>query len=189
MTIESLTQLIQAQGLLLLFPLSILEGPIISVIAGWLVRLHLIPLGWTFAVLVLGDLVGDALHYLLGRSGLHRFPERWRRRLGIDDAAIAGLTTHFQDQGGRTLIIGKLTHGLGFAALIAAGAARMPFGRFLWYNLVATLPKTAGFLLLGYLLGHAEVTIGNWIWRVSLIVLILGGAALVWYIRHRTPRP
>lgn len=182
---DTITQLIQAHGLLLLFPLSVAEGPIVTVAAGWMAKLGLLPLGWTYLVLVLGDLVGDALHYALGRRGLRLIPERWRRRLGIDADALRGLARHFETRGGRTLIVAKLTHSLGFAALIAAGAARMPFLPFLWFNLLGTLPKTLAFLLLGYGLSQAQTLIETWLWRGSLVVAIVGGGMLLCYLRRR----
>ena len=139
-------------------------------------------------MLSLGDLVGDALHYALGRSGLRRIPERWRHRLRIDEAALDVLGHHFKARGGRTLIVAKLTHSLGFAALIAAGAARMPFLPFLWFNLLGTLPKTLAFLLLGYALGHATAMIDTWLWRGSLVVIVLGGLFLLWLLKKKVRR-
>lgn len=185
---NALLQLIQSHGLLLLFPLSVAEGPIVSVLAGWLARLGYLPLGWTYVVLMLGDLVGDVLNYAIGRSGLRLIPQRWRQRLGVDDASLDALGTYFKAKGGRTLITAKLTHSLGFAALIAAGAARMPLPAFLWFNLIATLPKTLAFLMIGYLLGQAHAMIDTWIWRGSLAVLVLAAALFFWLRRRRRQR-
>ena len=188
-TIATLTTLIQNNGLALLLPLSVVEGPIVSVVAGWLARLGLLPLGWAYGVLVLGDLIGDALHYAVGRSGARILPARLRQRFGLDDPTTGQLARYFGENGGRTLVWAKLTHSLGFAALIAAGAARMPLPAFLWYNLVATLPKSLAFLMLGYGLGHASVLINSWIWRVSLLLLLISAGVAVWFYRRRAPQP
>ncbi|MCR8725900.1 DedA family protein [Frigidibacter sp. ROC022] len=185
---DTISQLIQAHGLLLLFPLSVVEGPIVSVGAGWMAKLGLVSFGWAYVILILGDLIGDALHYAAGRSGLRLFPERWRKRLGIDSAAMQALVNHFEVRGGRTLILAKLTHSLGFAALIASGVARMPFLPFLWFNFLGTLPKTLAFMLLGYAMGHAQTLISTWLWRGSLVVFVLGVVALIWFLRHRAQR-
>ena len=187
-SIATLTTLIQTDGLKLLLPLAVVEGPIVSVVAGWLARLGLLPLGWAYGVLVLGDLIGDALHYAVGRSGARILPARWRARLGLDDPASGQLARHFGENGGRTLVVAKLTHSLGFAALIAAGAARMPLPAFLWYNLVATLPKSLAFLMLGYGLGHASALIDSWIWRVSLVLLVVSVGVVVWFFRRKAPQ-
>lgn len=184
-TTDALLQLIRADGLLLLFPLAVLEGPIISVLAGWLVRLGYLPLWWTFGVLILADLVGDGVLYAVGRAGNGFLPRGWRSRLGLSEARIAQVADHFRAHGGWTLIGAKLTHSFGFAALVAAGAARMPFPAFLWFNLVGTVPKTLFFLMIGYAVGQAHVNVNAWIGWVSLAIAILGVAALSHWLWKR----
>lgn len=184
-SINTLTTLIQDNGLALLLPLSVVEGPVVSVMAGWLARLGLLPLGWAYVVLVLGDLIGDLLHYAIGFSGARILPVRWRSRFGLDSPETGQLARHFGETGGRTLVVAKLTHSLGFAALIAAGAARMPLPAFLWYNFLATLPKSLAFLMLGYGLGHASTMIDHWIWRVSVVMLVVGAGVVTWFLRRK----
>lgn len=188
MTPEAMTSLIQTNGLWLLFPLSVAEGPVVSIMAGWLVRLGMLPLVGAYVVLVLGDLVGDAMHYALGRFGADRLPARWRRKLAIDAASNDQLIRHFHQAGGRTLVLAKLTHSLGFAALIGAGAARMPFGLFLWFNLLATLPKSAVFLGLGYALGHLSGQAGTWMWWLTVGGFFAAVLAAGWLHRKRGQR-
>ena len=58
----------------------------------------------------------------------------------------------------------------------------MPFGRFLLYNLIGTVPKSLLFLLIGYTLGAAYASIDSWIARASILigaVLLSRGALLV----------
>jgi membrane protein DedA with SNARE-associated domain len=188
-TLDGVIALIQTHGLLLLAPLSVLEGPIVTVIAGYLASLGLLPAAGALAVVVAGDLVGDALLYLAGRKGIKRMPQRWRDRLGLKPERIEALSDHFGARGGRTLVIGKLTHSAGAAILVAAGAARMPPAAFLWWNFVATLPKSAAFLGLGYAFGAAYAQIDAWIFRVSLVLLVaLAAGGVVWWRRRRMPR-
>ena len=186
---DTVLQLLQANGLLLVFPLAVIEGPIVTVLAGWLVRLGYFPLGWAMLVLVLADLVGDSLLYALGRAGPDVLPQKLRQALGVTDARIALVAEHFSKRGGRTLIAAKLTHTFGFAALVAAGVSRMSFPVFLCFNLVGTIPKTLFFLLIGYAIGEAHVTIGNWVGRASLGIAILGVAILsIWYWNKKRER-
>lgn len=185
MTADSVQHLVQAYGLLLLFPLAILEGPIVTVIAGWACRTGGMSLPWAFTVLVLADLVGDLLLYGLGRWGHGRLSPKWQRRLNLTDATLARVSTQFAQKGGRILVLAKLTHSFGLPVLVAAGAARMNVAAFLGYNLVGTLPKTAAFLALGYLVGHAYAAAEVWIGRGSLIILLTGLLALgLWLWCH-----
>ncbi len=184
-----LVTMIQSHGLLLLFPLAVIEGPIVTIIAGWLSHLGYLPLARVACLLVLADLVGDGLLYCLGRSGLRLFSDRWRARLGLSPDRLEGLIAHFRDKGGRTLLLAKLTHSLGFAALVAAGAARMPVLPFIGFNLLGTLPKTALLLLVGVLFGAANGAIGIWIGRGTIVMGIVGAALVVaWLTRNRWRR-
>lgn len=187
-TLDGVMALLQSHGLWFLAPLSVLEGPIVTVIAGYLVGLSILSLVGAYVVVVLGDLVGDVVLYLVGRHGMGRLRPRWRSRLGLNDGRVAALTDHFGQRGGRTLVFGKLTHSAGAAILLAAGAARMPFGLFLFYNFLATLPKSAAFLALGYLFGAAYAQIDVWIFRVSLALLAVMALAGVLWWRRRVPR-
>ena len=187
--LDQAVQLMQSNGLWLLAPIAILEGPIITVIAGYLAHLGAFNPVAAYVIVVVADLVGDVLFYLFGRSGIGWLSPRWRTRLGLNDSRLAGLVDHFRDKGGRTLIAGKLTHTLGALALIAAGAARMRFLPFLWYNFIATLPKSLFFLTLGYSLGFAYKRVDAWIFWFSLVPLV---AVALWgfnrYFRHRAVR-
>ncbi len=184
--ITAIDTLLRTNGLPLLFPLAVIEGPIVTVIAGWLARLGYFPLRWAMVVLVLADLLGDSLLYALGRAGPDLLRQKWQLALGVTEARIAQVAEHFARRGGRTLLVAKLTHSFGFAALVAAGASRMSFPAFLFFNLVGTIPKTLFFLLLGYAVGEAHVAIDSWIWRASLGVVVLGVAIFgIWYGKRR----
>lgn len=188
-TLDAVVELVRTHGLLLLAPLSVLEGPIVTVIAGYLASLGLLSVSGALVVVVLGDLVGDTLLYLAGRKGVKRIPPGWRSRLGLKPERVAALSAHFDIHGGRTLIIGKITHSAGAAILVAAGVARMPYATFLTWNLLATLPKSAAFLALGYGLGAAYAQIDTWIMRASVLLLVLLVlAGLLWW-RHRGRAP
>ena len=184
-TPEALIALLNSWGLLLLFPLAVLEGPIVTILAGWLVRSAILPFWWTFLTLILADLAGDLILYGLGRGGARFLPRRWRHRMGLDDDRLTRLGAHFGARGGRTLVLTKLSHSLGIAVLPAAGVARMPVGAFLFWNLVGTLPKTFGFLGLGYFIGHAHSAIEGWLARASVAVAVLAVVGAWVYLRRR----
>lgn len=186
MTGQPILEFIQAHSLVWLFVIAIFEGPIVTVAAGWLGRLGAVDLAAAFAVLVLADLVGDMGLYLIGRSGLGRIPAGLRRWMRITDDNVGRLAQHFRDRGGRTLVLGKITHSLGFAVLVAAGVGRMSVPTFLGYNLLGTMPKTLFLLTVGFILGHAFGAVESWLWRVSVVLLVLLLAAVLgWLVLRR----
>ena len=179
-TLNAAMQLIQSHGLWVLAPFAVLEGPIVTVIAAYLARLGYMSLIGVFVICILGDLIGDALFYGLGRYGPGLLSERWQERLGITKARQTALEEHFAEKGGRTLLFGKWTHSAGMAIMIASGAARMNFMAYMGYNLLGTLPKTALFMVVGYFIGEAYSSIDTYIYRISigLFAVILGVGAI-----------
>lgn len=185
-TLDGILQLIQTHGLLILAPIAVIEGPIVSVIGAYMAKLGYLNVFAVYAVVVAADLVGDMIFYELGRHGSRILSPKWQHRLRLDDARMEDLKAHFRTKGGRTLVVGKLTHSLGMVVLAAAGAARMNLVSFLWWNLVATIPKSALFVALGYSLGYAYKAIDHYLFRASLVLLlVLIVAALAWWFLHR----
>ncbi|MCB1359868.1 MAG: VTT domain-containing protein [Rhodobacter sp.] len=144
-TTELLGQM-RSHGLLILAPLAVLEGPVVSIVAGYLASRGVLLLRAVIPVVILADLLGDVALYALGRWGRRFLPPR---------PALARMARRLRDDGTRILVLGKLTHTAGFAVLIAAGVARFPLGRFVLVNLVATIPKSLVFLALGWTFGAA----------------------------------
>lgn len=160
-------------GYLALFAAAVVEGPIATVIGGFLVSRGLLDVIPVYAVVVAGDLAGDLLCYGIGRSGqiaLHRWRREW---LVHRQRELAILGNRLRAHAGRTLLFGKLTHAPGFLILVAAGAARIPVATFVWYNLLGTLPKAALFLAIGYFAGSAYNRINSYMGAISLLVLLL----------------
>ena len=179
--------LMRDHGTAILMPLAVLEGPVVTVLAGWLASLGVMSLTRVFVIVVLADLVGDTILYLIGRFALMAMPARWRVFLKVTPRHLVDLRRNFRTKGPHILLFGKLTHAAGFAVLMAAGAGRMRFGDFLIYNLLATLPKSATFLALGYLVGSAAGLVESWLGIASVVVLAV---SLVWlYARRRAVAP
>ncbi len=188
--LESWLGFFQEYGLWIVAFASILEGPIVTVLSSLLARQGVFDLSPLFFILVAGDLLGDYVHYALGRRGFGKIPEAWRARLGLTPTRVALLTRQFGQKGGRLLFLGKMTHSVGAAVLVAAGVARMPVGPFLLYNLLATLPKTAALMALGYHAGDAYAQIDLWLGRGAMFMMaLIVASTLFWFWRKRRCRP
>jgi len=172
-----------------LFPLAVIEGPIITVIAGFFSSLGFINFFLAYLIIVTGDLAGDILHYVLGRFGGREFIDRWGRYLGVGKQQIESIEKQFTKRGSKLLFIGKMSHGVGGAFLVAAGIIKMPFDKFMLSNLLATLVKSMILLLIGFYFGQAYATIGSYLEKITVIV---AGAAVIlllvyiFYFRKKT---
>jgi len=161
---------------LILFPLTVIEGPIVTVTAGLMTSLGLMNFYIVYAIVIAGDLAGDGLYYSIGRWG-RRPLERWGKFIGINNEKIRFIEGHFKDHGGKTLIAAKLSHAVGGIVLISAGIARIPFRKFIFFNFWATLPKSLVLLLIGYYFGNTylkfqKVVDFAWLGTFAIVILL-----------------
>nr|MDQ2860784.1 hypothetical protein [Pseudomonadota bacterium] len=74
--LSQIAPLVSQYGYAVLFPIAVVEGPAVTLVAGALVASGQFDGLLVFAMLVAADLVGDALYYSLGRWGHTPFLER-----------------------------------------------------------------------------------------------------------------
>ena len=164
----------------IILPISIIEGPAISIISGALVATgHLNPFA-AYVVLVLGDLIGDTLYYFIGRFfGLSAWLLKF---IGERKNKVVSIENIFKDNGAKLLFFGKL-QGLGAVVLVAAGVIRYPYDRFMTYNTIATLVKTFILLSIGYYFSRQYLIAGDYITKIGVALTFV--FVLVLYIYFR----
>jgi membrane protein DedA with SNARE-associated domain len=165
-----------------LFPFTIIEGPAVSIIGGFLASLGYLNLFIVYVVVIVGDMVGDSMYYAAGRWGRGGFLQRWGHLIGITETRVEKLEGHFQRHSGKTLILGKLTHVGVIMILVAAGVARVPFWEFLWYDAVATIPKSLALVLIGFFFGHAYKSISHYLDYGTYGLLIVAATSVIGYL-------
>lgn len=180
-TLTQITQYLIDYKYILLFPIAVIEGPIITVLAGFLISMSNLNFFIAYPVIVIGDLTGDCLYYAIGRFGKETFIKRWGKYIGINQERVLSMENHFNGHSGKTLLTGKLTHGLGAFFLVAAGIAKMPFGKYFWYNLLATLPKSLILLIIGYYFGFSITKINN---ALDFLATFFIGLAVVLFLGY-----
>ncbi len=138
-----------------LLPMVVVEGPIVTVLAGFFASLGKLNFLLAYLVVILGEIGGDIFVYAIGRFGGKRFINNWGSWLGIPPEAVNHLKGHFDRHAGKTLIIGKISHLFGAPILAAAGIAEYPFNKFVWFDFIATLPKSLALMIIGFYFGQA----------------------------------
>ncbi|MCL5017050.1 MAG: DedA family protein [Patescibacteria group bacterium] len=188
--LNNVTDLLIEYKYLILFPITVVEGPIITIIAGFMASLGYLSAPLVFAVAVAGDLSGDCLYYAIGRWGRVGFINRWGKYIGLNEGRIEHLEKYFKDHSGKTLAVGKLLHGIGTIFLSAAGAAEMPFFKFFWINFLATLPKSFILMIIGFYFGQAATRINSIFEWVALITFGVGIlVAIIYFLYFRKTDP
>ncbi len=165
-----ITLLLIQYGYYLIFPIMVVEGPIITVIAAFLASLGYFNVFVVYALAVLGDFVGDSLYYFLGHWGRRGFINRWGHYVGITKERIARLEKHFHRHSGKTLILGKLSQNFSGIFLVTAGIVKMPFWKFTWFNMLVTVPRSFVLVLAGFYFGQAYTRINRYLDYTTLII-------------------
>jgi membrane protein DedA with SNARE-associated domain len=162
-------------GYWVLLPIAVIEGPAITMVAGALVAANQMNGVTAALLLIVADLVGDALYYSLGRFGHGPLAGRLTKWLKVTPERLAKLEQRFRANDWKLILIGK-TQGLGSIILYFAGASRMSFTRYMVLNLLGTVPKVILFELIGYFLGAALLSSSRYI---NYVTGLMFGAALV----------
>ncbi|MDO8593278.1 MAG: DedA family protein [bacterium] len=167
---------------LILFPITVVEGPIITIIAGFLSSLGIFNLLIAYLVVLAGDLAGDSLYYAIGRWGREKFIAKWGKYIGLNIGRVVRMEEQFKKRGQSILIWGKISHVFGSIILVSAGIVKVKYRDFLFFNFLATLPKSAIFILIGFYFGQAYARIYKYFDWTVLIMFSLGIASIIVYL-------
>ena len=177
---------------LILFPGILFEGPILTMIGGFLaspVGGKVMNVGSVYVVAVLADLTGDVLYYSIGRFSGSRFVEKYRIFLGLTHERLLRLKHYFEKHGTKTIVLGKISHGLGWPAMVAAGSAGMPFGKFMSINTVVSLLKTVVLVALGYYYGKSMETLFKYVGWAGVIITLLVLVTAIYFLYAKKKDP
>ena len=159
---DDIIPLLETYKYLVLFPLAIIEGPILTVVAGFLVSLGVMNIYIVYVIIVLGDVIGDALYYGLGRFG-SGFLHRHGHWVGVTTERLQRTKTVYQDHHFKAVALSKLIYGIGLAGMIVAGSLKVPYRRFIVAASLVSVVQSAALLLIGIFFGYAYVQIEQYL--------------------------
>lgn len=155
-----------------IFPIAVIEGPIITIISGFLVNSGVLSGILAYSILVVADVLGDTVYYFTGRFWRS---SNWVKRLmgffGYDENTEAFLEEHFRKHKFKTFLIGKFTHGIGGMIEIASGIAGISFWQYLFISFVTTLPKSLVLITIGYYAGVYYEKINGYFQNFAFITI------------------
>jgi membrane protein DedA with SNARE-associated domain len=168
------------------------EGPILSILGGVLIRLGYFPFVPIYIAVMLGDVLGDTAWYWVGRKFGHSFIKRFGKYVSISEERVHTVTKIFKKYPTRILIISKITNGFGLslATLITAGMSRIPFIKYLAFNLIGQFVWSGMLIAVGYYFSHLYLQIDGIFGKISVIALLLVFVAMFLgfhnYIKHKS---
>ncbi len=168
--------LLTKYGYFILFPLAAIEGPIVSLVVGFLIYLGYLKFLPAYAILLLGDLIPDTVYYYIGRFGNKRkIMEKYGSRLNLVEKL-------WREHGRKTMFFSKLAYGLSGLFLISAGLVKMPFRKFISYAFPVTLFQYGVIMTIGYFLGHSYQLAERYIQYAYIIVAVVFIIFIISYI-------
>jgi membrane protein DedA with SNARE-associated domain len=141
---------------------------------------------WVAACACVAAIVGDNIGYWIGHHYGHGLVER-HARLRKREPRVRRF---FDDHGAKTVVLGRFVAGLQTMIALMAGITRMPWRRFLFWNVLGAIVWACAVSALGYLAGGSAHAVDHYLGVVGLVVIgviVLVVAFLLWR-SHRSDR-
>jgi len=143
--------------------------------------------GWAFAACLFGALLGDSLMYAIGYHfghGLVAAHPKFGKFVGAQREAY--FEQAIQRHGFKVMLLARFMVGIRGPVYLAAGVVRIPFRRFLLWDLVCATLVVGTFFGLSYTYGE-QITdlLRDAEMKLSLIALAVIGVLALWWMRRR----
>src|SRR6266699_1568184 len=144
------------------------------------------------ATAVAAAVIGDNGGYWIGRKGSIALVRRYGRFLHLNEAHLERARHFFARHGPPTVFVGRFIALLRTWTAVLAGAARMPYGRFMLYTALGAVCWAGVVSALGYLFGRNLPRLEHYMGQASLagalLVALIVGLVLGWrwFERNRT---
>ncbi len=149
-----------------------LPGDSLLVTAGVFAAAGTIPLRWLLLPVMLCAIVGDQIGYWIGRgAGVSLYSRKesfFFRRSHLERARA-----FYEKYGGKTVILARFVPIVRTFCPPVAGAAGMPYSRYVTYDIFGGILWVGSMILGGYLLGRSIPDVGKKIHYVIAVVVVV----------------
>lgn len=149
-----------------------LPGDSLLITAGIFSAAGLIPLKWLLAPVMLCAIVGDQIGYWIGRyagASLYKREDSFFFR----KSHLQRAHEFYEKYGGRAVILARFVPIVRTFCPPVSGAAKMPYSRYLMFDIFGGIVWVGAMILGGYALGRSVPNIGKYIHFVILAVAIV----------------
>ena len=162
----------------------VLPGETAVVYGGVLVDAGKVSVLAVLAVVLVAAVVGDSVGFEVGRKlgpRLVRAPVLRNHPERLEQAQA-----YLRRRGGRAVVMGRFTAFLRAVMPGLAGASRMEYRRFLFFNVIGGVVWGSACVLLGFFAAHSISTITHALGITSGVIVAFIAAGLVWAWHRRT---
>ncbi len=179
---DSLITFLVNYGYLALFIGMVIEGPVISILGGFLTSLGFFKIYYVYPIIVVADVIGDSIAYAIGYFGRKKILVKLFSWLQIHEEKLLGMEEFFKKHGGKSVFISKFIAGAGSWTLISAGISKMNLKKFYSYSIGGGIIKSAIYIGLGLFFGRMYKVIISWLDWAGTIALLIIIAAIILYV-------
>ncbi len=177
---------IQSHGYWIMFFVMIIEGPVITAAAGFAASLGIFNFYVVLGLSLLGNIVGDAIYFFIGKIGRMTVIDRYFKKFGLKRDKIKKIESSLRKHPGKAIALIKIIPPLPTPGLVLAGAANMPMKKFFLYSFIVSFFYSLFFSILGFYIGVAFDSISKYTKFMGysilgLIILI----AIGWWLYKR----
>ncbi len=170
---DQLIHLLSHYKYFILFPLAVVEGPIVAVIAGFLCMRGFLNPWIVLPVIVLGDITGDSICFAFGKWGLPVWLRNILYKYVFDRQRVQKLRVYINSHPSSIVPLSKIALGVGVLGIYLTGNAGVPYKRFIRLCLLTSVGQYIIYLSIGLLFGHAYGLINRYLnYTASLIITI-----------------
>ena len=160
--LAEITALLSAYKYWAIFPLALVEAPLMSIVIGFFAATGRLSIYPAFGIVILGDFIGDTVLYVFGRWCRPAFAKHGGR-IKLSQERFRKAMARFELHDRRAIVISKLVHGIGFTGLIVAGSLKIPYSRFITTAVVVTILQSAVLTALGLFSGSAYQALARYL--------------------------
>jgi membrane-associated protein len=166
-----------------------LPGDSLLITAGIFAAADVIPLRWLLLPVMVCAIVGDQIGYWIGRSAGAALYKRedsfFFRRSHLQRAH-----DFYEKYGGRAVILARFVPIVRTFCPPVAGAARMPYGRYVMFDIFGGIFWVGAMILGGYSLGRSVPNIGKYIhYVIAVVALVSILPAVIGVLKSRKAPP
>ncbi|MBO0691414.1 MAG: DedA family protein [Acidimicrobiaceae bacterium] len=132
-----------------------------------------------------GNVIGSAIAYAVGRAGGRPLIERWGRYILLRTRDLDKAEDFFQRKGDVAVLVGRVLPVVRTFISLPAGIAEMPVVRFLVFTLVGSIPWTVALALAGDAVASNWRTVQHYFTVVTVVIAVIVVAAIVWWVLRR----
>ena len=173
-----------SHGYILVFLVMCFEGPIITAAAGFAAALGFFD-PWLILILaILGDIIPDAIYYLMGYKGRLVSVEKKMSSIGFTKDRADRLENLLRRHFIKTLVGMKFTPVIAPFGYMIIGYMKLSFWKFIYVCSAVTIPKAIVFLLVGYYFGQLY-NINEYIHNIIILIPSVVALIFVLYFMYK----